>query len=1032
MNCLNLLAPHVPGFRGMLAALLGLALAHPAGATELFSSPSANATVVLDDAGTAWAWGGNFSGNLGDGTGEARARPVRIEPLSALRWHTLAPGARTLAVDQERRLWVWGRTQAGFQPSPRLVKAKTNRWDWVAVMPDLGSDLALDTAGQAWRLIFGPINSRDAFAAYAPHPLPVPAGVKRWSKIAGGLEHALLLADSGRLFALGNSALGATGPSPVGDDAGPLREILPPEPRLRWTDLAAGPVLSLGRLSNGEWYAWGGWVTWATNNEIRIEARREPTKIQRPPGVQTWQQAAAGNSFLLLLSDDGRPFGLGNNAYGQLTYPGGSEWNLSYDQFPLRIFPVRPLAQKTVALAAGPDHAFALGTDGLVYTWGANLQGQLGRAINGSTAKPEPVRGEAAPFSPNAEPLPTLEWISHAATLESPRLAGQPGQAVQFGLRRTGAPGLRIAVGFALTSPHSLPGLPPVVARWSVNGLPLETLDEPASFAPGISALTLRGEPVLNPGAGAAAAVFLRASGPPWVEWHSSRDVPLQLNLPKAWSLPPSVILRRLTNGVWQTGTPNRIELAVTDPDGWVAEVDLFAECPELNRPERAGTWAFPRGFAGTTNRILAEWVAPVASDAWRFTTVVRDQAGSVVTNVSAAFPVLAAPRFAADWGPHPPVVVVPYGFALQLEDRLGGPAVLSTTLVLQNSSGFEVGQVEQPGFVRGFHWNMTEATADRGLVIFQLAGATKSVVTLPALPVTGRGARPIVTIEASEPNADEAGPVAGEFLLTRWGGDLGLPLEAALLSQPVAGTNVPPPRREGDATALSGRDYRAIIGASFPSGAAQLRLPVTPVPDAIVEGNEAVQMTLRSGARYGIVPGLDSAIVVIRDSNAPAPPKVSLTIPSADAHLATQPLAASIIAGSTSGATFVQRELLVDGVAVSRTGTIPAPLPVGTLTVRAQVTDSFGLIGRSDPVVVRVVPELKLRGRQLNADGNEQWQLEANPEFQPLQLESANDFDSWEPLLDWHPSPTNRTRTITVPVGSEAHFLRLVPANEE
>ena len=1024
MNCPRLLIMRVARLRGLLVVFLGLAMARSAGGTELFSSPSADATVVLDDFGSAWAWGDNLTGNLGDGTGEARARPVRIEPLRALRWHTLAPGTRTLAVDQERRLWVWGQAPSGFHPSPRLVMAKTNRWEGVAVMPARGADLGIDTAGQAWRLTFGLINSRDPFAAYEPRPLPAPAGITRWRKIAGGLEHALLLSDSGRLFTLGGSALGATGP---------LREISPPEPRLRWTDIAAGPVLSLGRLSNGEWYAWGGWVTWTTNNEIRIDERREPTRLKRPPGVQAWQQAVAGNTFILLLSDDGRPFGLGNNAYGQLTYPGGSEWNVSYDQFPIRIFPVRPLAQKTVALAAGPDHAFALGADGLVYTWGSNLQGQLGRAVNGSTAQPETVRGEAAPFSPNAKPLPTLEWFTDAATLESPLLAGQPGQAVQFGLRRTGDVSLRIPVGFALTSPHSLPGVPPVIARWSVNGLPLDTLNAPASFAAGTSELTLTGEPVLNTAAAAAATVFLRAGGPPWVEWRSSRDVQLRLELPKAWSVPPSVDLRRVTNGVWRAGEANRIELAVSDPDGWVAGVELFADCPELGRPGKVGSWTFPRGFVGTTNRFHAEWVAPVASDAWRLTTVVRDQAGSVVTNVSAAFPVLAAPRFAADWGPHPPVVVVPYGFALQLEDRLGGPAVLSTTLVLQDSGGFEVGRVEQPGFVREFHWNMTDATADRGQVIFQLAGATKSVVTLPTLAVTGRGARPIVTIEASKPDADEAGPVSGEFLLTRWGGDLGLPLTATLLSRPVAGTNVPPPRREADATALSGRDYQNFLGASsranFPSGIAELRLPVTPVPDAIVEGNEAVELMLRSGVAHRVVPGLDSAIVVIRDSNAPAPPKVSLTIPTADAHPAKQPLAASITAAVDPGSTQQRRDLLIEGVPIGRTSVIPAPLPVGTLTVQAQVTDSFGLIGRSDPVVVRVVPELKLRGRQFSADGNEQWQLEASPEFQPLRLESATDFDSWEPLLDWHPTPTNRTQTITVPTGTDARFLRLVPA---
>lgn len=1028
MNQPSLLPARFRHLAGVCAAMFGLLLTMFAGGTEIVSSPSVSATFVRDDAGALWAWGENLTGTLADGTGDARARPQRITAPGVVRWRAVAPGTRTLAVDQDRRLWVWGQGRTGSRLTPRLAATGTNRWDRVAVLPAFGVDLAVDSAGQAWRWSFMDTTGPDSFVGYFPEALVAPGGVNRWINLAAGKEHALLLSDSGRLFTFGRSSVGATGPPATDGRDKLLQEIASPEPRHAWTDIAAGPEISFGRLANGEWYAWGAWITW-TNNKVEVNARPELTRLKRPPGVATWRQVAAGDTFLLLLTDDGRPFGLGNNIFGQLTLPGATQWNLSYDQFPERIFPVRPLAQRTLALAAGPEHACALAEDGLLYTWGANHRGQLGRAANGSTPTPEPVRGDAAPFSPNALPLPRLEVISYIPALEAPVLTGQPGTAAVFGVWRSGNDFIRIPLSFTLTSPHSLPGLPPVIARWSANDLPLGMLESAVTLGAGDREVRLVGEPVLNPGVAVLTTVFLRASGPPWVEWSGPREVPLRLNLPRAWSLPPTVSLRRVTNGVWRTGEANRIELGVSDPDGWVTRVELFAQCPELSGPYPVGNWTFGRGFAGTTNRVDADWVPPVASDAWRLITVLRDHAGSVVTNTTATFPVVAAPRFAADWGPHPPVVVAPHGFALQLEDRLGGVPVQATTLVLQNSGGFEVGRLEQTGFVPQFFWNLNDATADRGEVIFQLGDGTRATVALPALPVTGRGALPIVTIEATQPEAAEAGPVAGEFRLRRWGGELGLPLEVGLETRLVAPAEVPSPRREGDATALSGRDYRPVLGAAFTSGVAEVSIPIVPTSDAIVEGHEGVRVAIRTGTSYRTVPGLDSALVLIRDSNAPAPPRVSLVVPSAEAHPASQPLAATITATLAPDSKLRQRDLVVDGVPLNRTAVIPAPLPVGEFMLRGRVTDSFGIVAESDPVMVRVVPELKLRGRQRDSGGNEQWVLEGAPDFQSLQLEAGTDWNDWKRLLDWQSTPANRVQTITVPADTDARFLRLVPA---
>jgi hypothetical protein len=87
---------------------------------------------------------------------------------------------------------------------------------------------------------------------------------------------------------------------------------------------------------------------------------------------------AAGNSFSLLLTRDGTVWSAGINTLGQLGH-GSIDSQES-------VAPVAGLASggisSGVAIAAGSNHALALKSDGTVWAWGANDSGQLG---NGCT-----------------------------------------------------------------------------------------------------------------------------------------------------------------------------------------------------------------------------------------------------------------------------------------------------------------------------------------------------------------------------------------------------------------------------------------------------------------------------------------------------------------------------------------------------------------------------------------------------------------------------------------------------------------------
>src|SRR5262249_52066144 len=68
---------------------------------------------ALRSDGTAWCWGRNRSGELGDGTTEDRTAPVQVA-AGATRFSAIAAGIdHTCAVAQDGTVWCWGSNASG-------------------------------------------------------------------------------------------------------------------------------------------------------------------------------------------------------------------------------------------------------------------------------------------------------------------------------------------------------------------------------------------------------------------------------------------------------------------------------------------------------------------------------------------------------------------------------------------------------------------------------------------------------------------------------------------------------------------------------------------------------------------------------------------------------------------------------------------------------------------------------------------------------------------------------------------------------
>ncbi len=124
---------------------------------------------------------------------------------------------------------------------------------------------------------------------------------------------------------------------------------------------------------------------------------------------------------------------------------------------------------------------------------------------------------------------------------------------------------------------------------------------------------------------------------------------------------------------------------------------------------------------------------------------------------------------------------------------------------------------------------------------------ATFSLVTVTSVPPT------LVYIYADLSDAYDLGPVPGDFTLTRSGGDTN---DALTIYLAISGT------------ASNGVNYATMTNlVTFDPQSNSVSIPVLPILDYSIKGDESVILTIVSNISYSIEPGQGQATVTIHDS---------------------------------------------------------------------------------------------------------------------------------------------------------------------
>lgn len=294
-----------------------------------------NQTIARKADGSLYGWGSNLIGQLGDSTTTDRNTPTQVSG-GITTWRQVAMGDQfTLALRADGTLWAWGNNQNG----------------------QLGNGTSTTT----------------------PNPLPKQIGTATdWVTIAAGKSHALAINKTGLLYAWGRNFNGQLG------DGTNIDRLVPTKigTATNWFKVAGGDTHSLATRTDGSLYAWGGNSLGQVGNAGVID-QNAPVKI----GGTTWVLVAAGANHSTAIRADATLWAWGSNSSGQV----GTAASTATVTVPTQV----GTSQNWLQVAGGIAHTVGVRTDGTLWTWGLNGNGQLGDGLGQDTNEPHQVGNSA-------------------------------------------------------------------------------------------------------------------------------------------------------------------------------------------------------------------------------------------------------------------------------------------------------------------------------------------------------------------------------------------------------------------------------------------------------------------------------------------------------------------------------------------------------------------------------------------------------------------------------------------------------------
>jgi len=398
---------------------LGPVLSPPANTIISMASGEYHALALKSD-GTVWAWGSNSYGRLGDGTTTNRPTPVQVVGPGGNGYLTdvvaIAAGSdRSFALKSDGTVWAWGYNSiSGYlgdgTTTSRSTPVQVKGPDGVGYLTDVvaiaaGDDhtLALKSDGTVWawgRNANGQLGNGTTSSSKTPVQVHAPEGVAGYLSdivaVSGGQYHSLALKSDGTVWAWGGNTSGMLGDGTTETKSVPV-QVTGPEGAGNLTDVVAIAVndsQSFAIRSDKTLWAWG--------NSYNGELSYSDTQITTPRQVRaSWSDyltdvvaITTGGNHSIAMKSDGTLWAFGENNDGQLGYGTRTfSWGTAYTSLPIQVKGPGNVGyfSDAVAVMAGDKLSLALKADGTLWAWGYNGAG-VGDGISTKAYAPVQVQ----------------------------------------------------------------------------------------------------------------------------------------------------------------------------------------------------------------------------------------------------------------------------------------------------------------------------------------------------------------------------------------------------------------------------------------------------------------------------------------------------------------------------------------------------------------------------------------------------------------------------------------------------------------
>ena len=384
----------------------------PADTSFVSVAANSDTSFALSSVGKLYGWGNNANGQLGDGTTVNRQTPVEVAVSGVVFTRIAVAYNHALAIADDGTVYSWGKNTSGQlgdgsyinQLVPVLIDTSGIAGSKIFISVAAGNSFSLGVTEDGILYSWGENSFTnklgDGSGVNQSSPVLVStsniASGAKFVSVAAGSEHALALATDGSLYGWGSNWQGM-----IGDGtrtSRPIPVLVPtgvPMSGDSVVAISAGSYHSIALTAGGDVFTWGSGGSGSLGNGGRSGANT-PTAVitSNLPEGAVFYSIAAGSNNSLAITSNGELYSWGYNGDGQL----GIGLPPLVQPTPLAVSTSSlPVGTTFSAIAVGYDHSLALSFDGLLYAWGANDEGQLGDGTQSLSAVVLPVSTSSFP-----------------------------------------------------------------------------------------------------------------------------------------------------------------------------------------------------------------------------------------------------------------------------------------------------------------------------------------------------------------------------------------------------------------------------------------------------------------------------------------------------------------------------------------------------------------------------------------------------------------------------------------------------------